>query len=85
MADRARCCLAILKKSGEESGRSGRSDATSTKRIALGMLRRTLSFLFAGAVLLAGLALAGFELVRVEGVRPLMFLGALVMIIAGGA
>ena len=49
------------------------------------MLRRTLSFLFASAILLARLALAGFELVRVEGVRPFMFLGALVMIIAGGA
>jgi len=49
------------------------------------MLRRTLSFLFASAILLVGLALAGFELVRVEGVRPFMFLGALVMIIAGGA
>jgi len=49
------------------------------------MLRRTLSFLFASAILLAGLALAGFELVRVEGVRPFMFLEALVMIIAGGA
>jgi endonuclease V-like protein UPF0215 family len=49
------------------------------------MLRRTLSFLFASAILLAGLALAGFELVRVEGVRRFMFLGALVMIIAGGA
>jgi hypothetical protein len=85
MADRARCCLAILKKYGEESGRSGRSVATSTKRIALSMLRRTLSFLFASPILLVGLALAGFELVRVEGVRPFMFLGALVMIIAGGA
>jgi len=49
------------------------------------MVRRTLSFLFATGILLAGLALAAGELVRAEGVRPLLFLGALVMIIAGGA
>ena len=49
-------------------------------------MRRSLLFLFAGALLLAGLALSLFELiVRAEGVRPFVLLGALVMVVAGGA
>jgi hypothetical protein len=34
------------------------------------MLRRTLSFLMASAILFAGLALAGFEIIREEGYAP---------------
>lgn len=33
----------------------------------------------------AGLALSLFEIVRAEGVRPFVLLGALVMVVAGGA
>jgi hypothetical protein len=47
------------------------------------MLRRTLSFLMASAVLLAGLALAAAEVVRAEGIRPYLLVGAGLMI--GGA
>jgi hypothetical protein len=47
------------------------------------MLRRFLSFLMAGAILLAGLALAGAEVVRPEGIRPFLLVGAGLMI--GGA
>ena len=42
------------------------------------MLRRFLSFLMASGILLAGLALAGFEIVRADGVRPFVLLGAVV-------
>ena len=35
-------------------------------------MRRFLSYLMASAILLAGLALAGFEIVR-DGVRPFVF------------
>jgi hypothetical protein len=48
-------------------------------------MRRFLSFLMASAILLAGLALAGFEIVRAYGVRPFVLFGALVMLVAGGA
>jgi len=33
-------------------------------------MRRTLSFLMASAILLAGLALGVFEILRAEGIRP---------------
>ena len=48
------------------------------------MLRRTLSFLMASAILLAGLALTDFELVRADGVRPFVLFGALVMVVISG-
>ena len=48
-------------------------------------MRRFLSFLMASAILLAGLALAGFEIVRADGVRPFVLLGALVMVVISGA
>ena len=49
------------------------------------MLRRALSFLMASAILLAGLALTDFELVRADGVRPFVLFGALVMVVISGA
>jgi hypothetical protein len=48
-------------------------------------MRRTLSFLLASALLLAGLALTVFEIVRPEGLRPFVLFGALVMVVAGAA
>ena len=45
---------------------------------------RFLSFLMASAILLAGLALAGFEIVRADGVRPFVLFGALVMVVIRG-
>ena len=48
------------------------------------MLRRTLSFLLAGALLLAGLALAGFEITHAEVLRPFVLIGAVVIIVAAG-
>jgi hypothetical protein len=50
-----------------------------------GTMRRFLSFLLASAILLAGLALAAHEIVRVEGVRPFVLFGALVMVVVSGA
>ena len=46
---------------------------------------RFLSFLMASAILLAGLALAGFEIVRASGMRPFVLFGALVMVGTSGA
>jgi hypothetical protein len=46
------------------------------------MLRRTLSLIVAAALLLAGLALAGFELTHVEVLRPFILIGAVVIIAA---
>jgi hypothetical protein len=46
-------------------------------------MRRTLSFLMASAILLAGLALGVVEIVRAEGIRPYLLVGAGLMI--GGA
>jgi len=46
-------------------------------------MRRTLSFLMASAILLAGLALATAVVVRAEGIRPFLLVGAGLMI--GGA
>jgi hypothetical protein len=43
-------------------------------------MRRTLSFLLACALLLAGLALAGFEITHAEALRPFVLIGALVII-----
>jgi len=48
------------------------------------MLRRVLSFLMASAILLAGLALAAAEIVRAEGIRPYLLVGAGLMIGAAG-
>jgi len=48
------------------------------------MLRRTLSFLLASALLLAGLALAGFEITHAEVLRPFVRIGAVVIIVAAG-
>jgi hypothetical protein len=45
-------------------------------------MRRTLSFLLAGALLLAGLALAGFEITHAEALRPFVLIGALVILVA---
>ena len=47
------------------------------------MVRRSLSFLLASALLLAGVALAGFEITRAE-VRLFVLIGALVIIGAAG-
>jgi hypothetical protein len=43
-------------------------------------MRRFLSFLMASAILLAGLALAGFEIVRADGVKPFVLFGARALI-----
>jgi hypothetical protein len=48
------------------------------------MLRRFLSFLMASAILLAGLALAAAEVVRAEGIRSYLLVGAGLMIGAAG-
>jgi hypothetical protein len=48
-------------------------------------MRRFLSFLMASAILLAGLALAAFEIARAEGVRRFVLFGALVMVVISGA
>jgi len=48
------------------------------------MVRRSLSFLLATALLLAGLALAGFEITHAEALRPFVLIGALVIIGAAG-
>jgi hypothetical protein len=48
-------------------------------------MRRFLSFLMASAILLAGLALGVFEIVRAEGIRPYLLVGAGLMIGAAGA
>ena len=45
--------------------------------------RRILSFLFASTLLFAGAALSVFEIMRADGLRPLLF-GALVIIVASG-
>jgi hypothetical protein len=45
-------------------------------------MRRTLSFLLASALLLAGLALAGFEITHADALRPFVLLGALLIIAA---
>jgi hypothetical protein len=47
-------------------------------------MRRVLSFLMASAILLAGLALGVFEIVRAEGIRPYLLIGAGLMIGAAG-
>ena len=48
------------------------------------MLRRTLSFLLASTLLLAGLALAGFEITHAEALRPFVLIGAVLIIVAAG-
>ena len=45
------------------------------------MTRRTLYFLFAGALLFAEIALSVFEIIRGEGVRPFVLFGAVVMVL----
>jgi hypothetical protein len=47
-------------------------------------MRRILSFLLASTLLLAGLALAANEIVRAEGIRPFLLVGAGLMIGAAG-
>jgi hypothetical protein len=47
-------------------------------------MRRTLSFLLASALLVAGLALAAFEIANAEGLRPFVLVGAGLMIGAAG-
>ena len=47
-------------------------------------MRPFLSLLMAGAILLAGVALAGAEIVRAEGIRPFLLVGAGLMIGAAG-
>jgi hypothetical protein len=47
-------------------------------------MRRFLSFLMASATLLAGLALAVFEIANAEGLRPFVLVGAGLMIGAAG-
>jgi hypothetical protein len=47
-------------------------------------MRRFLSFLMASAILLAGPALGVFEIVRAEGIRPYLLVGAGLMIGAAG-
>ena len=46
-------------------------------------MRRFLSFLMASAI--PGLALAGFEIVRADGMKPFVLFGALVMVVISGA
>jgi hypothetical protein len=48
-------------------------------------MRRTLSLILATALLLSGLAIAAFEIIPAETLRPFVLFGALVMIIAGAA
>jgi hypothetical protein len=47
-------------------------------------MRRTLSFLLASALLLAGIALAGFEITHAEALRPFVLFGAVVIVVAAG-
>jgi hypothetical protein len=47
-------------------------------------VRRTLSFVFASALLVAGGALAAFEITHAEILRPFVLMGALVIIGAAG-
>jgi hypothetical protein len=47
-------------------------------------MRRFISFLMASAILLAGLALGAFEIIRAEGIRPYLLVGAGLMIGAAG-
>jgi hypothetical protein len=48
-------------------------------------MHRFLSFVMASTILLAGLALAGFEIGRADGVKPFVLFGALVMVVISGA
>jgi len=52
--------------------------------LEFGMVRQSLSFLLASALLLAGLALAGFEITHAEVLRPFVLIGALIIIGAAG-
>jgi hypothetical protein len=49
------------------------------------LLSDILQFSVCQCVFSWGLALSLFEIVRAEGVRPFVLLGALVMVVAGGA
>ena len=49
-----------------------------------GFLATILSFLMGAALLLAGLALAGFEITHADALRPFVLIGALVIIAAAG-
>jgi hypothetical protein len=48
-------------------------------------MRRTLSFLLASTLLVAGLALAAFEIANAAGLRPFVLVGAGLMIDARGS
>ena len=67
-----------------------RRDLAAFKRVGraerrvTGRVRRTLSLLFACALLIAGLALAAFEIANAEGLRPFVLVGAGLMIGAAG-
>jgi len=68
----------------------GASDAQQLARRHLqikfgNMVRRSLSFLLASVLLLAGLVLAVFEIGRPEGLRPFLLVGAGLMIGAAGS
>lgn len=47
-------------------------------------MRRTLSFLLATALLLAGIGLPGFEITHGEALRPFVLFGAIVIVVAAG-
>ena len=47
-------------------------------------MRRTLSFLLATALLLAGIGLAGFEITHGEALLPFVLFGAIVIVVAAG-
>jgi hypothetical protein len=47
-------------------------------------MRRTLSFILASALLLAGIALTGFEITHAETLRPFVLFGAVGIVAAAG-
>src|SRR5262249_54330741 len=70
--------------SGEPSQELGPGPEVPKRSGVRYMVRRSLSFLLASALLLAGVALAGFEITHAEALRPFMLIGALVIIGAAG-
>jgi hypothetical protein len=47
-------------------------------------MRRTVSFLFASTLLLAGVTFSVIEIVQAQGSKPFVFFNALILIAAGG-
>ena len=47
-------------------------------------MRRTFSFLFASALLLAGLTVSAIEIVQGQGLQPFVLFNALILVAAGG-